>query len=335
MNEYLTVLQEAGISVDRMDFLRLNEAAQLKVTDDALTGLMKFISDKYNALDFAEIERSAGDIRKFKYADVLRENAATLNNIYQNSADPGAKKYVEVINAIMQTVDFLDVNRNTISTLYKAGNSVIQLMYTSLVAACIYATGTLVSNTIRFVTTDQSADCEVLFDEIPGTVRHVHIKNILAVQKDEKAFYRLLTEMSKPGNRAPMSESITAGSVVTALAIAAGVVIIVPRILVLIREIIYSIYYSRVRMSEMLGVQIDLLRTNIESLEAGRGNRKVIARQKNIVTKLETWKNRIALKMDTTEALKRTQMNKENASLHIDRNSPLVSPDDSTSGILL
>lgn len=335
MNEYLTVLQEAGISVDRMDFLRLDEAAQLKVTDDALTGLMKFISDKYNALDFAEIERSAGDIRKFKYADVLRENAATLNNIYQNSADPGAKKYVEVVNAIMQTVDFLDVNRNTISTLYKAGNGVIQLMYTSLVAAAIYATGTLVSNTIRFVTTDQNADCEVLFDEIPGTVRHVHIKNILAVQKDEKAFYRLLTEMSKPGNRAPMTESITAGSVVTALAIAAGVVIIVPRILVLIREIIYSIYYSRVRMSEMLGVQIDLLRTNIESLEAGRGNRKVIARQKNIVTKLETWKNRIALKMDTTEALKRTQMNKENASLHIDRNSPLVSPDDNTSGILL
>lgn len=336
MNMYADALQTAGLDVVRTDFLLMSESAQLKVTDDALTGMMKFITDKYNSLDFGEIEKSAGDIRKFKYHSMLRENVAMLYNIYNESPDPGAKKYVDVAAAIIETLDFLDVNRNSISTLYKGGNGVIQLMYTSLVAACLYATGTLVSNTIRFVTTEQSTDCEVLFEEIPGTIRHVHIKNILAVHNDEKLFVQLLNTMAKPDNRrSVVTESITASGVLTALAVGGGVIILIPRILMLIREIIYSIYYSRVKMSEMIGVQIDLIRTNIESLEAGRGNKKVIARQKKIVDKLETWKNRIALKMDTTENLKRTQMNKENASLRIDRNSPLISAEDSSNGILL
>lgn len=336
MNAYADALTAAGLEVVRTDFLTMTEAAQLKVTDDALTGMMKFITDKYNSLDFSEIEKSAGDIRKFKYHDMLRENAAMLYSIYENSPDSGAKKYVDVASAIIQTLDLLDSNRNTFSTLYKSGNGVIQLTYTSLVAACLYATGTLVSNTIRFVTTEQSTDCEVLFEEVPGTIRHVHIKNIMAVHEDEKTFIQLLNTMSRPENRkTTMSESITASGVLTALAVGGGIILLVPRLLMLIREIVYSIYYSRVKTSEMIGVQVDLIRTNIESLEAGRGNKKVIARQKKIADKLEAWKNKISLKMDTTEALKRTQMNKENAALRIDRNSPLVSAEDSTNGILL
>ena len=87
---------------------------------------------------------------------------------------------------------------------------------------------------------------------------------------------------------------------------AAGVGIIVmmiPKIIVLIREIIYSVYFNRVKMSEMIGVQIDLINTNIESLERGRGNKKVIARQKKIVDKLTKWKNRFAVKADTVTSM--------------------------------
>ena len=110
---------------------------------------------------------------------------------------------------------------------------------------------------------------------------------------------------------------------------------LIPNIINLIREIIYSIYCSRTKISEMLAVQQELLKTNIESLEAGRGNKKVIARQKKIAEKLEKWKNRFAMKADTTDNLKRAQIKKENETLRIDKDSPLMNPDNSTSGILL
>lgn len=332
---YLQVLTEAGFDVTRSDFLFLSEANQVQVTDEALTGMMKFITDKYNSLDFSEIEKSAGDITRFKYYQLILENCQILREIYDSAKDQGADKYLKVVVSIEEVMRHLMDRRQQYTTLYRSGNGVVQLLYTSLVSAALYATGTLVCNTIRFVTTEKDTPCEVLYDEIPGAVKHIHIKNILSAADDIQTINKVLDTFSSSTTRAKMSESVTlSASTITIMAIG-GVILLIPKIIVLIREIIYSIYYSRVKMAEMLELQQDLLKTNIESLEAGRGNKKVIARQKKIAQKLETWKNRVALKMDSTETLKRTQERKENASLKIDRNSPLMNPDESPSAILL
>lgn len=337
MVNYCNMLTEAGIEVNRVDFITLSEANQIQVADDVLSNMMKFITDKYNSLDFSEIEKSKGDITKFKYRDMIVENVNVLDSVYTDNEEPGADKYHRVVNSIHIVMTHLHDKRNVYSTLYMQGNGMVQLMYTSLVAACIYATGTLVSNTIRFVTTEKDTPCEVLFEEIPGTIKHVHIKNITAVADDIDKFNRALDAMAAPTNRKAMSESVSLTAATVAIGIGA-VIVLLPRIIMLIREIIYSIYYSRVKVADMLGVQADLVRTNIESLEQGRGKKKVIARQKKIAQKLETWKNRIALKMDTTEQLKKTQMRKENASLKVDKDSPYIQnpmDDESSSGLLL
>lgn len=323
MLNYEQLLAEAGVPVVRGALFGLNEAAQLKVTDDVLTKMMKFITDKYNSLDFSEIEKSAGDINRFKYFEMIQENTKTLYNVYSSSTDPGAAKYIEVCNAVMHVCDFLRNRSHQFSALYKSGNGLVQLLYTSLVAACLYSTGVLISNTIRFVTVEQDTDCQVLYDEIPGTIKHVHIKNILAADKDIPTMGKLLDELSKQ-QRKPVNESIalTAGAI--ALLVVGGLILLIPRIVLLIREIIYSIYFTRVRAAEMLDLQAQLIRTNIESLEAGRGNKKVIARQKKIAEKLEKWKSRIAVKMDTTEIAMKKQKLVENKSLELDKDSPFV-----------
>lgn len=316
------VLREAGVTVDLPDFYSLSEEAQLKVADDTLMKMFKFVTDKYNSLDMSEIEKSAGDFMRFKYRDMMYENIEILTSIYQSSTDDGAKVYLDVIRDIRRVMDLLDDRRNQWSTLYKDGNGVVQLLYTSLVAGCLYAIGILISNTIRFVTTDQDADCQVMFDEIPGTMKHVHIKNIQAAAKSTSDIQNLLNEYSK--NTAVVQESVTVSAVTVALLSTAIVIMLIPRILILVREIIYSIYYSRVKKAEMLDMQIQLLRTNIESLEAGRGNKKVIARQKKIADRLEKMKNKISLKMDTAELGSKQQKMKEARELHVDRNSPIM-----------
>ena len=333
---YANFLIECGFEVNKSDFIYLNEANQVKITDDALTGMMKFITDKYNSIDFSEIEKSAGDINRFKYAKMLEDNLETLDSVYKNAVvtDPGAKKYVEVILHCRTVLNFMQNNRMMFSALFKAGNGIIQLLYTSMVAGIIYCTGILVSNTIRFVTTEKDTDCEVLFDEIPGTIRHCHIKNMAYAYNSLSNFEKYLNECyTVPIQKRGINESIG-----TIAFVIGGVIVgisLIPNIINLIREIIYSIYCSRTKISEMLAVQQELLKTNIESLEAGRGNKKVIARQKKIAEKLEKWKNRFAMRADTTDNLKRAQIKKENETLRIDKDSPLMNPDNSTSGILL
>ena len=53
---YANFLTECGFEVNKSDFIFLDEANQVQVTDEALTGMMKFITDKYNSIDFSEIE---------------------------------------------------------------------------------------------------------------------------------------------------------------------------------------------------------------------------------------------------------------------------------------
>ena len=333
---YANFLIECGFEVNKSDFIYLNEANQVQITDDALTGMMKFITDKYNSIDFSEIEKSAGDITRFKYTKMLGDTLETLDNIYKNAVptDPGAKKYCEVILHCRSVLNILQSERMMFSALFKGGNGLVQLLYTSLVAGIIYCTGILVSNTIRFVTTEKDTDCEVLFDEIPGTIRHCHIKNMAYAYNSLSNIEKYLNECY----RVQLKKQGINESIGTVAFVIGGVVVgisLIPNIINLIREIIYSIYCSRTKISEMLAVQQELLKTNIESLEAGRGNKKVIARQKRIAEKLEKWKNRFAMKADTTDNLKRAQMKKENETLRIDKNSPLMNPDNSTSGILL
>ena len=328
----LNLLTEAGLVVNRPDFMCMDEANQVRVTDDTLTGLMKFITDKYNSIDFSEIEKSAGDIVKFKYYGTLMENLDTLTNIYTASTDPGAEKYVEVCNAIRICLKHLYRLRREYNALYKQGNGLIQLMYVSMVSGAVYAMGALVSNTIRFVTTEQDTECQVLFDEIPNAIKNIHIKNILAAAGSIDKYTKVVTYYANSRNKS-VNESITLAGTLTVIGVAGAIIMLIPVIINLIREIIYSIYYSRMKFSEMLGVQINLLQTNIESLESGRGSKTVVARQKRIVNLLTKWMNKSAIKMDTTEQLVNVQKKKENAELKIDRNSPINEPVDS--GILI
>lgn len=334
---YYDILTEVGIPVNRSDFNCLSEASRLAVTDEQVTGMMKFITDKYNSLDFSEIEKSAGDITRFKYGTMIRENLSMLAGIYNASADPGAEKYHDVAFAGIKVMEHLERYRRQYSDLYKQGNGIVQLVYTSLVAACLYATGILVSNTIRFVTTEQETDCEVLFEEIPGTIKHIHIKNLMAAADSLSDITKLLDQFSLSQNRKVMSESITlsAGAVTTMVGVGA-IIILLPRIIHLIREIIYSVYYFRVKTADMLDLQVNLIRTNIESLDARKGSGKVIARQRKIAQSLENWKNRIAVKADTVEVIKNTQMRKENETLSIEKGNPMItSVSADPSGILL
>lgn len=335
MPDFLKALTEAGVTVKRSDFILLSEEAKIKVADNVLTEMFKFVTDKYNALDFSEIERSAGDVRKFKYRNLVLENTEILENIYMNSSDQGAKKYLEVIEATRMVYDFLDAGRDKITHLYKTGNGVIQLMYTSLVAATIYGVSALITNTIRFVTTEVDSEMEVVFDEVPGSIRQIHIKNLLSFKNDRDAFIKLVDSMYKDSKKS-VNESIELASVLAAGAVVAGVIYLIPKFITLIREFIYSFYYSRVKLENALELQISLIRTNIESLEAGRGNKKVIVRQKKIAERLEHLKNKISVKLDTAEALSKVQQKKENSTLRIEKGSPLMNTEPaSNSGLMI
>jgi len=343
-NVYLRALREAGIEFDiaqRSSFLCLDEANQIRVADNVLGDMMKFITDKYNAIDFREIEKSAGDFSKFRYATMIMENTETLRNIYKSTPDQGALKYLEVIDAIGLVSEKLIAMKRSISELYRSGDGMVQIVYTSLVTSMISAIGILVANTIRFVTTEQTADCEVLFDEIPNTFKHVHIKNVLAAPKAMENFSTYMTMVTAARRNGSMNESISVAAITGVIKSIVGVfapnvaaaaasttsagitavtgvassiavpIIVIAALIYFSRDIIYAVYYGRTKISDYLAQQEAMVRTNIEALKRRGVSDKVIARQLKWANFLGSLSRKIGVKNDVAEANARAAKRKE------------------------
>ena len=210
-----SVLKETGIEADYFAIHRLDEASGLKVADTILADMFKFITDKYNSLNFREIEQSNGDYTKFKYRGMLDDNLVTLEKIYRSSGDDAAKKYIDIIRDIRVVTNWLVRRKNDISYLYKKRRGSIQMVYTSSVAAIVYTVAALVSNTIRYVTVDKDSDMEVLFDEIPSAYKNVHLKNVTAMANSIQDFDKFLNTLLNDTKKGLM-EAASVGSIFNA-----------------------------------------------------------------------------------------------------------------------
>lgn len=206
------VLAETGIEADYFAIHRLDEASGLRVADTILADMFKFITDKYNSLNFREIEQSSGDYTKFKYKGMLDENLATLQKIYQASDDDAASKYLKVVADMRAIINWLIRRRGDISYLYKKRKGSVQMIYTSTVAAIIYTIAALVSNTIRCVTVDKDADMEVLFDEIPSAYKNVHLKNVTSIASSIPEFDRFI-DASLKDTKKNLMEAASVGQI--------------------------------------------------------------------------------------------------------------------------
>lgn len=302
-------------SSHKASFSLLSEDSKIVVSDAILTEMFKFISDKYNSIDFSEIEKSMGDYRRFKYKTLLDSNIETLSNIYSSYAaeEPEVRKYQVLLDEMNVVEKFLVDRADDISYLYKKKNGVIQLSYISMVSSLIYGVSALITNTLRFITNNDGV-IEATFDEIPSSIKNVHIKNIQNVSDNITTFDKLVTEYMKY-EKGRLTESV---GVFTTGVIGIGLFIfLIPKILVMIREIIYSVYYLRVSVSDALKLQSLLIKTNIESLEMNGGKKKVIASQKKIAMMLMSLSDKIAVKMDKTTTSVNREIREENKKLEI------------------
>ena len=203
---FTKTLDETGISYAPSIRL-IDEAKGIDVADSVLTGMFKFITDKYNSLDFREIEQSAGDYYKFKYRQMIRENVITLKRIYSASSDEGANKYMEIVASINKIENWLINRRADISYLYKKQKGTVQIIYTSLVASMIYTIAALVSNTIRFVTVDRDSDLLVLFEEIPNAYKNIHLQNVLRTANSLNEFDKFISALLDSTKKQLVSEA--------------------------------------------------------------------------------------------------------------------------------
>lgn len=333
-------LNESGLQVPRT-FTLLSEAQQIAVGDETMTEMFKFVSSKYNSLDFSEIEKSNGNYMKFKYRQLLEENLQILKNIYSNYGNKAVESYVLKIQYIH---DYLSNSKHMkdFEYLYEKKNGIIQMYYISTVAAMMYGVSELIALTIRFISNSDDGDLDVYVDEIPNPQKYVHLKNIdtahelIESSKIDELIISFMGATKKSINETVALPIAMALPVAVALSVPV-IIYLSTKIIPFIREVIYSIYFTRVKWDTIIGVQVSLLKTNIDSLERNQDRnpkkKRIIATQRKVVKSLEKLQNIVMLKSDQAKPMVNRTIEKENREIKI--SNTVSTPDDKLMDMLL
>lgn len=304
-NLYREIGKQLSPFVSSTRFSLMSESTKLNVSDEVTTEFLRFVSTGYNDIDFSEIEKSNGDIKKFKYYEILNENLNLLEEIYKNH---DSKIYNTYIIACRTIIKHLENKSREYGEAYLKEIGFIQINYVTMVTTVIYTLSTLISATIRFISIDNSSEIEVIVEDLAKHANYVFLKNSreYAAIIDKGEMDKVLNAFIKSQ---PQNEAFVMAGGLTVLAVPI-IIFLTLKLIPIIREIIYMVYFLRVRITDALELQIMLLNTNIEALENGQNpkKKKIIAKQKNTVTALTKARDIFIVKIEKAEPQMRREI---------------------------
>lgn len=283
------------------DSLRnINEDDQSRVLMSLTTRLYDQIMNKVDDIDYGEIPRTKGDITKLSNYQGMKECIDILTDLFREYKQP-----LEPVDTIRSAINNLEKRTDTFRKGFMTHAEFVIFTYDSAALACIQSLSLMISTCIEFIKspTDECIDLVLNNVAVAKTYRHLlfeDLKKFNAVCASGDMDKILEFMMSKNGK-----ENFLGG-----VGVAAGVILglgLVINLIPLLRELIYFYYHIRVRMSDYLSVQADLLQLNAYNLEHGRvgksveERKKIAKKQQAIVDGLRKTANAIAIDCATAE----------------------------------
>lgn len=309
MNPAMKILMEnAKTFADRNKISALMESELKAVNNTMVSNLYNSAISKAH-VDFDDIPHSKGDITKYSGYKSMMEILTLVREI----ASKHSVKIPEV-DVVTTAISNIAVYRESFEKGFRLDKEFVILQYNTLVYACIEATSVIVSSYVDFVKRPDRNEFTIIQNTRRGG--HASIQNLerfnQAVKQGE--FSKVLNSVINSGKEA----LIGVDDLVVPTIILGGVLVIVP----LIRELIFSFYYSRMKISDYLKHQAMLLEINKENLESV----KMSAKERNAIVKKQTQQieklRRLsdAIKVDSTMSDNKAtiEMGKENKHWTID-----------------
>jgi len=320
-----------------------NKKKQKLVQEETLEDMITHLIPKYNGLDHKEIEKSKGNIEKFKYTADLVRTIRLLRDVKTSMSSSSFRdELTDILDASEALINhFHNYKREYIYYIGK-NDLFLTLFYTSSLYALTHGLSYLICECITF---DEVGDeVELVVEESKVLTKNVYIRSIKEYAKatDSGTFSKIFSEAKRENIKnseakatKEMNESfaLSAGAIDVMGGLATGVgtipilvlfILFAPlvlwKLIPLIREVLYSVYYFRVRVEESMEIQINLIETNIESLQHRKMNKKIIVRQKKVVKFLDKIRTVFAVKIDNaeTKALKEIRIENKDMGIKMD-----------------
>lgn len=300
MNPVAKILLENCKSfAERRELFALTEAEMNGVNNNMINKLFDSAINKAH-VDFGDIPNSKGDITKYSGYKSMDES---LNVLKQLAVKNGHK--IPEIEVVEKAIDGIIAHRNQFERGIKLNKDYVVLQYNTLVMSCVIATSALITSYVDFVKRVDRVEFVITNgNHNPGAVC---ITNLSKFNKSVASgeFSKIMNAIiTNDGEAFTMT---TGGAIATA--IIAGAIIGVT----FMRDIVFYVYYSRVKLAEYLRVQALFLELNKNIINsqgysmAAEKKDKVLKNQAALIDDLK----RIADAIDVSDHLANNNMKNE------------------------
>ena len=275
----------------------LHEEDQTKVLMSLTTRLYDQIMDKVDDIDYGEIPRTKGDITKLSNFANMRECIYILRDIFVEY-----KQDTAPVGVIDNAIDHLVKRKELFTKAFMLKAEFPIMIYDTIALSVVESLSLMISTCIEFIKspTDDWVDMILNNVAVAKTSRHLLFDNLKKFNESCDS-----GDLDKGIEFSMNKKNFLGGvSVVGGAIIGIGIVMNITPIM---RELIYYYYYNRVRMSDYLSVQADLLQINAYNLEHNRvghnaeERKRIAKRQMKIVEGMRKASNAIAVDAATAE----------------------------------
>lgn len=293
----------------RRAIMSMNEAEQLSILTSLTSKLYDNIVSKVDDIDYGEIPLSRGDITKLSNIDKLEECISLLRGILKEyKQDDGL---VEEISIAMSNVE---TRKEMFMRAFKLNVELPIMMYNNTVLAIINSVSYMIATCIEFMKTPNQDSFQIVFDKVAynKTKSNVIYRTLTKFNNSCSSgeFDKAMDHVIKGHVQGVSEGAFTFAAGVSGFGIAAGIIGVLMVIIPILRELVFFFYYARVRVSDFLAIQADLLQMNAYNLQNGINNtadtnedkERTVSKQLKIVEFLRKASNKLAVIVRSAEA---------------------------------
>lgn len=315
------LLENCKTFSDRRELFGLTEAEMNNVHNNMINKLFDSAINKSH-VDFGDIPKSKGDITKFNGYKSMVESLEILRNLALKN-----NHKIPEIDIVTKAIDGIIAHRNLFERGIKLNKDYVVLQYNTLVMSCVIATSALITSYVDYVKRVDRVDFVIINSKT--NAGEICITNLAKFNKSVASgdFAKVMNAVITSG-----SEAFTGTAIVIGAAIIGGAIIGVT----FMRDIVFYVYYSRVKLAEYLRVQALFLELNKNTINSQSYNvsaakkEKVLRNQAVLIDDLK----RIADAIDVSNRLATNNMKsdikKENSGWKLDEIKTQNASTDST-----
>jgi hypothetical protein len=283
-------------------FMNLTESDKVSISKGLIDQIYVTIAERYNSINFEMVPKSLGKIKTMKEYENLRASIDLLIGIANESKQP-----IPEVEIIRQSLDNLVMFEEAFFTGYMKKNAPIIMTYNLLAMAVFCSTSLMISVLVDFINQGASGGDARPSESVDIIInqkykRHQNYLMIDALKKfNDQVGNGSFAQTLQTYNR-QNAQNLNESAILTTGLVIIGIVFIL-KFIPLVKELIYLFYYTRLKLSDALAIQADLINGNIEALK-NKGvskDSKIFKIQKWFSDKLTDLSNKFAFTYEKGE----------------------------------